>query len=196
MIFSAFFMVAVKKKRVCGWSAGTLHGMRGRHSISRHEGALKRRAYTHTHVRSHTHEHARTVVHTFDLTSPSWHVNFYNPLWSPFLETSFVSHRCEHITTGLGRCNLRMHLYAPGLKLLPGAVSTVDRAAERQVVVHVVDLSLLCDADLFKHGIWHFIIHFSCTRKHNYKSLKRSDVKTKRNTLKGCLPVRFPFCRL
>lgn len=46
----------------------------GRHSISRHEGALKRRTYAH--VCSHTHEHARTVVHTSDLTSPSWHVNF------------------------------------------------------------------------------------------------------------------------
>lgn len=41
----------------------------------------------------------------------------------------------------------------PGLKLLPRAVSTVDCAAERQVVVQKVDLGLLRDADLFKHGI-------------------------------------------
>lgn len=50
----------------------------GRHSISRHEGALKRR--THTHAQSA--QSVKTVVRASDLTSPSWHVNFYsrNPL--------------------------------------------------------------------------------------------------------------------
>lgn len=36
---------------------------------------------------------------------------------------------------------------------LPGAVFTVDVASERQLVGFKVVLSLLCDADLFKHGI-------------------------------------------
>lgn len=170
----------------------------GRHSISRHEGALKRCTYTH--MCAVTHEHAKTVVHAFDLTSPSWHVNFYSPLWAPCLETSLVSHGCKHITIGLERCshlsyNLKFGLTCAcikaGLKPLPWAVSTVDCAAERQVVVHEVDLSLLRDADLFEHGIWHFIIHFSCTRKHNFKCLKRTNMKTKLNAVKGHLPARY-----
>ncbi len=102
--FLCFFMAVVKKETCVRLMCRNAARHASRHSISRHEGALKWRTYVHTHVRNHTREHAKTVVHTSDLTSPSWHVNFYSPLLAPPLGTSFVSHGCKGITAGQGKC--------------------------------------------------------------------------------------------
>ena len=86
----------------------------GRHSISRHEGALKWRMYTH--ICTVTHARAKTVVHAGDLTSPSWHVNFYSPLLAPPLGTSFVSYGCKRIAAGQAKC-FRTLTYPPWARI-------------------------------------------------------------------------------
>lgn len=141
----------------------------GRHSISRHEGALKWCTYTHicyTITNTHTRRPwlAKTVVHTSDLTSPAWHVGFYGLSLCPsgdFICVLWM--QTNHCRSGTPQLSYASVYAVHECVFLPSAVSTVDIASERQLVGLKVVLSLLCDADLFFRGFrWHVIIHLGC----------------------------------
>lgn len=127
----------------------------------------------------HTHTHicyTITNTHTGHDMSRRWptlvtwlHLHgmwvFTAPL---FLRHLWGLHLCLQVretSTIIWECVYPLHAWcAAECVFLPGAVFTVDIASERHLVVLKVVLSLLCDADLFEHGIWHIIIHLGCKR--------------------------------